>query len=143
MDETVTETKGFIAPTSIFPLVFSHPSLEGLEVWMSRPSVDAIGDMMMMGNFTAQTMTKEDVATLLRVFEAFIGSLKKWNVQSHVLDGNGIPTDKVLDVPPTPEGVRSLDGNFLLLIILGWVETVTGVSWKTEKIGAIPMETQK
>lgn len=133
---------GFIAPTSKFPLVFSHPSLDGLEVWMSRPSVDTIGDLMMLGNIKGNTMTQEDVATLKRVFDAFVINLKEWNVQAHVLNDEGIATDEIVDVPPTAEGVRSLDGNFLLLIILGWVETVTGIAWKTSKVGTIPMETQ-
>lgn len=134
---------GFLAPTAQFPLTFSRPDLEGLEVWMSRPSMDAIADMMLLGKLDPKSMTQEDAATLKRVFEAFCTNLKRWNVQVQVLDENGIPTEEVKDVPATKEGVGSLDGNFLLLIILAWVETVTGIAWKTEKIAAIPMETNE
>ena len=134
---------GFLAPSDVFPITFTHPSLEGLEVWMSRPSVDAISDMMMLGNLNRQSMTLEDAKTLKRVFDAFTQSLKRWNVQTQVLDEKGTATGEVMDVPPTVEGVRSIDGNFLLRIILGWVETVTGIGFKTEKICNIPMETQE
>jgi hypothetical protein len=134
---------GFLAPTEVFPLTFSNPTLEGLEVWMSRPSIDTIGDMMMLGNLKKNAMTQEDVMTLKRVFDAFIQCLQRWNVEAHVLDKNGVATKEVKSVPATQDGVRSLDGNFLLLIILGWVETVTGLSWSTKQIGSIPMETQQ
>lgn len=134
---------GFVVPTEIFPLTFSNPALDGLEVWMTRPSVDTIGDMMMLGNLKKNSMTQEDVATLKRVFDAFITSLQRWNVQAQILDANGIVTDSLRDVPATEEGVRSLDGNFLLQVILGWVETVTGISWSTTRISSIPMETQQ
>lgn len=134
---------GYIAPTELFPLTFSNPALDGLEVWMSRPSIDAIGDMMMLGNLKKNVMTQEDVMTLKRVFDAFIVCLQRWNVQVRVLNESGVATEEVKDVAPTADGVRSLDGNFLLLIILGWVETVTGISWSTSKIGSIPMEPQQ
>lgn len=134
---------GFVVPTDVFPLTFSNPALEGLEVWMTRPSVDTIGDMMMLGNLKKNTMTQEDVMTLKRVFDAFISSLQRWNVQVQILDANGIATDSVRNVPATEEGVRSLDGNFLLQVILGWVETVTGISWSTARISSIPMESQQ
>jgi len=132
---------GFVAPTAIFPLTFSNPSLEGLEVWMLRPSVDAIGDMMLLGNINRNAMTHEDVRCLKSVFDAFINGLKKWNVQEQVLDANGLPTGQLSDVPANAAGVKSLDGNFLLLVILGWVETVTGLNWTTDKVAKIPMET--
>lgn len=134
---------GFTAPMAVVPLTFRNSSLEGLEVWMSTPSLDAIGDMMLLGKIDVKKMTAEDVDCLRRVFAAFILSLKRWNVDVDVLDANGIPTGEKKEVPATEEGVRSLDGNFLLLVILGWVETVTGLSWNTERMANIPMQTME
>lgn len=131
---------GFTAPTAIFPLTFQNPALQGLEVWMARPPITVIGDMMMFGKLTPDNMTDEDVARLVRVFDAFSKSLQRWNVEIDVLNENGIPTGEKEAVPATKEGVESLDGNFLLLIILGWIETVTGLSFDTNKIQAIPMQ---
>jgi len=132
---------GFLVPTDVVPLSFSHPSLEGFEVWMGRPPIEAIGDMMLMGGIDSGSMTEDDVKRLVRVFNAFALCLKRWNAEVQVLDEHGVPTGEKIPVPATAEGIRSLDGNFMLLVILGWIETVTGLSWKIKDTKDIPMIT--
>ena len=105
----------------VYKLLFdeNNGDMSGLEVRMQALSV---GQLLDMTRLTEQAdRSPEDTE---RVFTDFAAALVGWNVEEEVLDDAGV---SVRPVPPTLEGVRSCDLDFIVEIQKKWMEAIAGV----------------
>jgi len=132
---------GFRAPSTIFKLNFKG-ELEGLEVATKSVPTGDLMDLMRMAvslGSRGSDIKPEDMDAVNSLFAGFAKALLSWNLE----DEEGEP------IPATLEGIVGQEFNFVIAIIMTWVEAVAGVnidlekdspSGKTSMEGNIPME---
>lgn len=74
----------------------------------------------MLGDGKAKIASK-DMGKISRLFGIFAEALLEWNLQEE--DENG----KIRDVPATVAGVQSQDIDFIIALIVAWVEQISGL----------------
>lgn len=82
------------------------------------PGLEVIATAASLGEIDEIENAQGDPKRKMYVFETFISHLISWNVEA--VEGQ--------EVPPTMEGLRSLDMDFAMAIIAGWVTTVARAS---------------
>lgn len=107
---------GYKPHRTLYHLIFEDPDFEGLEVVTKRISVDGLlGFIEMFEEFQETDRAKLTeaavVAKLTGIFARFVKVLVRWNVE----DDDGQP------VPPTVEGLQSLDIDFVMAVIESWI----------------------
>lgn len=98
---------GFIPPARVFRLVFTEPDMSGLYMRVRSAS---LGQVFAWG-FGAQVDNRDPV----EIFRQFAARIVEWNVT----------TPEGADVPPTYDGLMSLDEPFVLRLIRAWRATIT------------------
>lgn len=115
--------KGFEAPGTGNALNFAGTKYEGLEVTVDSVPFGML--MAVMGDYEAATsgaLTSAQAMPLIdRLIDRFGELLESWNV-----------TRRGEPVPPTAEGLRSLDAAFVLEIMGAWL---TGSVQADEELG--------
>lgn len=106
-----------------YKLVFDDPSMEGLEVTTKSVSSGRLLKLMKLADLAGSAgkkrqFTADDARAVESLFNGFASALVSWNLE----DEKGEP------VPPTLEGVQEQDFDFVLSIIMSWIEAVAGVS---------------
>lgn len=100
-----------------YKLVFEDPELDGLVVRVKSTSVGNLLDIMGLLAMNVDDIRREDLSQLDHLFRSFAEALVEWNVE----DDDGTP------VPPTYEGVRGQDTDFVIDVIRVWYEALSGV----------------
>ena len=108
---------GYRPPTTGQKLDFAGTEHEGLEVTVdAAPMGAALGITELFG--TARQRNSQEAAGALReVLATFASVLEAWNVE-HPRTGE--------PVPPTVEGLLSLDTDFVMFVIGAWLTGTTG-----------------
>lgn len=116
---------GFVRKTKILKLVFDDPSMEGLEVRAKAVPLGALMEIAKVANLVGKVgaiPTEEQMEDLDNLFQRFAKVLVDWNLEESI-DGNP-PTP----VPATIEGIYSQDLDFMVDVVVAWIEAVAGVS---------------
>jgi len=106
-----------------YRLVFDDPEMEGLEVVTKSVSSGRLMGLMKLADLAGQAgkkreFTANDARAVESLFEGFASALVSWNLED----------EKDEPVPATLEGVKDQDFDFVLSIIMAWIEAVAGVS---------------
>lgn len=111
---------GYRRPAKRFRLTFDERhELHGLEVVTKSVPIGVILTVMRAaGAGMNRKPTVEDVEGVSTLFDTLGDALIEWNYE----DDNGDP------VPATPDGLRSLDLDFVTMLSMEWVEAVIGAS---------------
>lgn len=137
---------GFVREANVFKLVFADPALEGLEVRARSVPLEqflALTEMADSVQSADGRVSKEDLGAVRGLFTGFAAALVSWNLEE---DHGGT----IEPVPATEKGVFSQDVEFVLQIILAWMEGIAGVAsplgrgsngGETFPEASIPMET--
>lgn len=117
-----------------FLLSFEDEEYKGLEIEMKGLSVEAF---LTLSKVTSDdNQTPEQVGTMFRLFTT---GLKSWNME----DEDGKP------LPPTYDSVLTLDSDFVMDVLMAWMEGIGGVdkdlgkgsdSGETSPVPLPPME---
>jgi len=114
---------GYKPKQKTYKLVFEDEELAGLTVKVKSASVGTLleitGLLKGLGSFDPDNITADDLPHLNKLFELFSDALVSWNVEEDVKDEE---TGEVVarPVPPTLEGVKSQDADFIMGIISSW-----------------------
>lgn len=123
-----------------YRLTFEGSPLDGLVVVIGGVPV---GTMLQMAEMAAlvDSFTPENIGTLGLMFQILSDSIVEWNL----VDDDDQP------VPPTMEGVRSLDLDEAMLLIQQWMQHTAGVSGPLDQgstggvpsgVASIPMDVE-
>lgn len=105
---------GYKREGTVFRLKFSEPDMDGLQVdAKSLP----LGKMLRVIELSG-SVDATDTDAVRELFGAFADALAGWNLE----DENDNP------VPATLEGLYEQDFDFVLKVVLAWVEAIAGVS---------------
>lgn len=129
---------GYKYRPDVYKLIFEDPSFHGLEV---HAKSTPIGVFMELSKLAAVELPlkPEDQARVQGMYTSFGEALVSWNVE----DDNDEP------IPATVEGMKQLDINFVLHIILAWMDSVGAAAGPLKQRStpgtfpeeSIPMET--
>jgi hypothetical protein len=130
--------RGFTRQHKKYRMTFEGTVLDGLVATVNSVPV---GTMLQIAEMAADgaEFTPEGLKTLGSLFELLADSLVEWNLQ----DDDGTP------IPPTIDGVRTLDMDEALLLIREWMKAAAGVSSPLEPslnggepsaVASLPME---
>lgn len=111
---------GFKAPVTIFKLNFKD-EYAGLEVAVKSVPTGDLMDLMKMAvtlGSSGKDVKATDMDAVSSLFSGFAGALVSWNLE----DEQGVA------IPATLAGVNSLEFQFVVMVIMVWVEAVAGVS---------------
>lgn len=139
---------GFVRERKVFKLVFDDPDMAGLEVRARSLPLDGLMEIAKMADLAGVEIktvpTAEQMGILDGLFQRFASVLIDWNLEEDPGDG-GPP----VPVPATLEGLHSQDMDFVLTVVMAWIEAVAGVaapkgprspSGVTFPEGSLPME---
>jgi hypothetical protein len=110
---------GFVPKKKTYRLRFEDSDMEGLDVRAGSLTVGAMLDLSRLADTARDNPDEAD-----RMFGEFARALITWNVEVDAADDDGVSRQPV---PPTLEGIRSLDVDFALAVIKAWLEAVSGV----------------
>jgi hypothetical protein len=112
---------GYRRQKKIHKLTFDESTgdLAGLEV---RVHSLTVGELMDMSRLTDQAGRSDADAD--EFFQNFVRHLVSWNVEDEFADADGVG---LRPVPPTMEGVRSCDMDFIMAIVKRWMEAIAAV----------------
>lgn len=102
---------GYKPKRKLLRLRFEDEEFQGLEV---RAWSLSLGRFLQL----VELLESENEEDLAELFEGFASVLVSWNVETD----SGEPVEATLD------GLRSLDIDFVLAIIMSWVEAISSVS---------------
>lgn len=139
-------SQGYKRKSTIYKLVFDDSDMAGLEVMAKSVPTGRLLKLMKLADVAGQgvqkkQLTAEDVAAIESLFEGFAKALISWNL----VDDDDAP------VPANLEGVHDQDFEFVLTIIMQWIEAIAGTSTNLGKassdgplslVGSLPMVTQ-
>jgi hypothetical protein len=108
---------GYQRKRKLFKLTFEDPEMAGLEVYAHSTSLENILGLIDLAK-VGDKFDVKDLSKLDELFEVFIGALKEWNLE----DEEGVP------VPPTLAGLKGQDMDFILEMVMAWMEAVVSVS---------------
>lgn len=94
--------------------------LAGLEVKLYSLSVGQMLDLSRLADGARQQTGDANM-----MFTQFAESLVGWNLEDEVPDATGVGARPV---PPTLDGVRSCDLDFILRLVHAWMDAIAGVS---------------
>ena len=118
---------GFVR-NRVYKLVFEAEEMEGLEV---RAKSVPLGQVLKLTKLAGQDLRKLDqetqVETIDEMLRMFAAALVSWNVEDEQADGTRTP------VPADFEGLKSQDFDFVMEIVLAWMDALMGVSGPLEK----------
>jgi len=107
---------GFKRQTTVYDLHFEDPRFEGLEVQAkSLPT----GKLMKLMRLSTQIGGKgvDDLASVDELFGGFAAALVSWNLEEE----DGTP------IPATLDAINDQDFDFVMAVIMAWMEAVAGV----------------
>lgn len=113
---------GFKRSKKVYKLVFTG-EYEGLEVRATSMPLGEYMAIAKMMDMDTSNPDSQDLGQLDALFEKFANALVWWNLE----DDNGQP------IPATVAGLYTQDLEFVLTIIMQWVNAVTGVAAPLEQ----------
>lgn len=128
---------GYRRQPKVFRLTFEDEP--ELEVYVRSAPLGQILGLLEFAKALGGDFKPEDVERLDELFAAFVSCLKEWNLE----DEDGTP------IPATIDGLKSQDMDFVLELIMAWMEAVVSVSAPLKRKsssgdqspeGSIPME---
>lgn len=108
---------GFQAPRKIYRLTFADPDLAGLEVRARSVSTGEFLQISSLAELAGERGVATDISEVSKLFAAFAGAIVSWNLE----DEKGDP------IAPDVDGLYSQDFDFVLSIIMAWLEAVASV----------------
>lgn len=132
---------GYKREGNIFKLRFADEEYNGLVVRAKSVSLGEFIQLAELAELKGKVVTIDDMPKVNKLFEMFSKALVSWNLE----DDDGTP------VPATLEGLYSQDVEFVMAIIMSWMEAVAGVSTPLVPpsidgvpfpVDSIPMETR-
>lgn len=109
---------GYKPKPKIFRLRFADPEFEGLVIEAKSPSMGDFLDMSGLAEIDISAASVEDVAEVNSLFELFVDSVQKWNLED----------DDDQPMPVSVKSLRSLDLHFVMSMIEAWMAAVQGAS---------------
>lgn len=109
---------GFTGGRRTFRLEFEG-DYDGLTVRARSVPIGAFSELAGLAELKSRQFTPEDMQKIQRVFEIFAEALVEWNVEDE-FTGEAVPADLT--------GILAQDMDFMLHIILTWMEKTVGVS---------------
>lgn len=114
---------GFQPKQKIYRLNFEDPEFNGLVVMAKSAPIGMVLDLIGLAHVgDISQIDPEQLKQIEGLFDLFADRLEEWNVEFTSGPQKGRP------VPATREGVRSQDGDFVIAIILAWIDAIMGVS---------------
>ncbi len=113
---------GFQPPQKVYNLHFEGDEYDGLEVKARSAPIGQLLSLMSLANVDVTNIAPEQLQEVTDLFDMFSDKLTEWNVEYNDGPHKGEP------VPATREGVRGQDGDFVVMIILEWINAIIGVS---------------
>lgn len=111
-------TLGYKVERKVYRLRFESADMAGLVVRARSVPLGQFLDLAGMAGSPADgKLSAESVKDALGLFEGFASALVDWNVE----DDDG-------PVPATLDGIRSLDIDFGLAVVMAWLEAIADVS---------------
>lgn len=112
---------GYTPKEKIYRLKFADAEYAGLVVEAGSPTVGRIRHLMRMasvlGGADARDLTPEQARALDELLTGFVEALRAWNVDH--------PRTRE-PVPPTLDGIDTLGIDFVLPVVMTWMDTVAG-----------------
>lgn len=150
--------EGFVQPRKLFRLKFEEPEMAGLVVRAKSIGIGGYLDLTSLAKLAdkgSQKFTEEDAQDIRELFDTFAQALVSWNLREPVYDDdgeevigdNGRPLTQ--PVPATLAGVLSQDLDFIMQVMMAWMQALVGVaaplvkpstSGKSSVEASIPME---
>lgn len=113
---------GYVWKGKTYRLQFVDDEFAGLEVVARSAS---LGEYRRIADLAtrefANPPSKEDIAEIDALFEAFAAVLVSWNLEMETDDGT-------IPVPATLTGLYSQDLSFVRPVVLAWMEAVAGIT---------------
>lgn len=107
---------GYRRVPKVFRLTFEDEP--ELEVYVHSAPLGQILGLLEMVKGDSKTFDIKDVGKLHSLFETFASCLKEWNLEDEA--GESIPT--------TVDGLKTQDLDFVLELVMAWMEAVVSVS---------------
>ena len=108
---------GFVRKRKVLKLVFDDPEMEGLVVRAGSLSMGELMDLTKLAELR-KAPGIEGVNAARGLIEKFSAALRMWNLR----DEDGVP------VPTTAEALLAEDPEFVIGVILAWMDANAGVS---------------
>lgn len=106
----------------IYRLVFEDPDMDGLEV---RAKSVPLGQMLEFTKLQGQDLENlprdRQAETMTAMLETFAGVLVDWNLEEDTPAGR-------VPVPATLDGLKTLDFDFVMQIIVAWMDAIMAVA---------------
>lgn len=113
---------GFVR-NRVYKIVFEAADMDGLEV---RAKSVPLGQVLKLTKLAGRDLRALDqetqVETIDEMLQMFAAALVSWNVEDEHPDGTRTP------VPANFEGLKSQDFDFVMEIVLAWMDALMGVS---------------
>lgn len=103
-------SKGFTPPKTVYRLDFTGTELEGLEVRMRGGKLRAAFDSLPLVGVNETNATAEDARLMLAQYGELAAHLISWNVTD----------EDDQEVPPTLEGLKTLELRHVQMITTAW-----------------------
>lgn len=134
---------------NIYRLKFQDEQYEGLVIHTRSAPVKELMELAKLAEIPAAELTSEaGFGAMSRLIAGFSKALVSWNLET--LADLADDDSERIPVPANVEGVESQDFEFILAVIVTWIEAIAGVaaplangsnSGGTVPVGSIPMET--
>lgn len=110
---------GYRRERKVYQLRFADEDMAGLVVRARSVPLGQFMDLTAMaGGAGDGKVSADDIKGVIGLFAGFAEALIDWNIE----DEDGTP------VPATLEGVRSQDADFMLAVVMAWLEAIGDVS---------------
>lgn len=109
---------GFRKGRKTYRLTFEDPELAGLEVVANGVSMGRLLEMAGLAELAGGNFKPQDIAKIDDLLELFSSCIVSWNLE----DEEGAP------VPSTLGGLKSQDTDFVLDMLMAWLDAVVNVS---------------
>lgn len=101
---------GYVREPQQYHLVFTDEDMRGLEIHIGAVN---LGEFMHLQELGDNALIGDDVA-MVELFTAFCEALISWNLEN----ADGTP------VPPTIDGLKTMDVNFVLRLVREWMTAI-------------------
>lgn len=114
--------KRFVRPRKTYVLRFDDPDLEGLEIRAASVSLGKFLELLKLASVLDgdDTMDAAAAEAIGGLFTGFADALISWNLDER-------HDDEIVEVPATLEGVLAQDTDFMLQVIMAWLDVMGDV----------------
>lgn len=117
----------------IYKLTFEDEQYAGLEIRARSAPIKSLMELATLVDLEPEQLTANGMQAMRDLCAGFSKALVSWNVEESVdADGNPVDPDNpeavTRPVPATEEGLLAQDFDFVIAIVLTWMDTVAGAA---------------